>query len=73
MTLQELAALPEGTKVKLDMRPDIGYDHGTIVRRGKTTYILWEPEIDGTTGATSIIHTEDEKWAAFVGDLSLDN
>jgi hypothetical protein len=71
MTPQELAALPKGTRIKLDLKPDIGFDYGTIVQTGAVCHIKWEPEIDGTEGPTSIIHTEAQKWGLFISDTSL--
>ena len=72
MTPQELAVLPAYTRVRYNMSPDEGYDHGTITRAGTICYILWDPLTYGDSGWTNIIDTKSKAWAAYIGDISLD-
>jgi hypothetical protein len=70
MTLQELAALPEGSHVRLFVQEDStgrrAYVNGTIVLAGLMPNVMWN---DG--GATSIIDTKSRVWTRFVGDMEL--
>jgi hypothetical protein len=68
MTPQELAALPEGARVKFDLSPDTDYDRGTIDRSGSICWITW----DNDEGPTSIIDTKQVGWTKFIEGISLD-
>ena len=68
MTLEQLAALKPGTRVKFDLCPDPGCDYGTISEKvaGHVT-ITWE-----ATGSTSFIDTKSSAWERFAADLEVD-
>ena len=76
MTLEQLAALPEGTKVRLwlDQYTEIGdesidvYDYGVVLGAGAAVRIEW----NGDFNTTSLIDTKSPVWAAFVSDIDED-
>ncbi len=72
MTLEELAVLPTGTKIKLDMRPEPGFDRGVITHGGAIAYIHWLAT-QGMPPVDRIIHTASVTWAEYVADMSIDN
>jgi hypothetical protein len=61
MTLQELAALPVGAKLR-QVLPGLS-EYGTIVVAGKQAQIAWE------SGSTTLLDTQSVVWAHFVADL----
>ena len=75
MTLQELAALPVGTHVRLAWecygQGDahwFEHEHGVIEVAGALTSITWfEGDVSG-----SLIDTRSQKWAGFVGDMEVE-
>jgi hypothetical protein len=72
MTLQELTALPKGTRVRFDLSPDEGYDYGTIIREGPVCEIAWDPGVSGAESVVGIIRCTNLAWEKFVKDISLD-
>jgi hypothetical protein len=76
MTLEQLAALPEGTKVRLwmDAYTEIGdesidvYDYGVVLGAGAIVRIEWGGDYD----ATSLIDTKSKTWEPFVKDIDED-
>jgi hypothetical protein len=69
MTLQELAALPVGTHVRLAWECyGLEHEHGVIEVAGALTSITWfEGDVSG-----SLIDTRSQKWAGFVGDMEVE-
>jgi hypothetical protein len=73
MTLEQLAALPVGAKIRLwmdrftiqDEKTDV-YDYGEIVVAGPVVTVEW----DG--GYSSYIDTKCQTWNAFVRDIDED-
>ena len=76
MTLEQLAALPEGTKVRLwlDQYTEIGdesidvYDYGVVLGAGAVVRIEWYSDF----GSTSLIDTKSKTWEQFVRDIDED-
>lgn len=76
MTLEQLAALPEGTKVRLwmDQYTEIGdesidvYDYGVILGAGAVVRIEWHSDFE----STSLIDTKSKTWEQFVRDIDED-
>jgi hypothetical protein len=76
MTLEQLAALPEGTKVRLwmDQYTEIGdesidvYDYGVVLGAGAVVRIEWR----GDFALTSLIDTKSKTWEQFVRDIDED-
>jgi hypothetical protein len=78
MTPKELAALPVGTRVKLNLVPfwrdrvddqvyDWGYDYGVINKSGVEPHIRWE---EGSP-SESIIYTQSDAFFALISDISI--
>lgn len=69
MTLEQLAELPNGTRVRLNLRPEYeGYSYGTIgdhVASGIA--IVWD-DVRGDQRPSSIIY-QTKVWEPFVVDL----
>lgn len=72
MTLQELAALPVGTRVRLFIEETLVhdeitrvYDYGTIESVGVPTHVAW----DG--GPLLYIDSKSPGWSDFVGDMEV--
>jgi hypothetical protein len=73
MTLQELASLPIGTRVKydnwIDNEPEEGerFDYGSIIFSGVTVLIAW------ATGESmsTCVDTKKKVWEKFALDISL--
>ena len=80
MTLQELAGLPVGTKVRFlmelfplsDGSEGFGaiYDFGTVVQSGVLVHILWDACEKDMSGVT-IIDTKGAPWFAFIKELEV--
>ncbi len=74
MTLQELAALPAGTRLRLSWECYEGdahwieYEHGTVEVAGALPLICW---LEGPVSG-SLIDTKNQKWAEFVRDMEVE-
>ena len=79
MTLEQLAALPEGTKVRLWMdqytqRTEFGdesidvYDYGVVLGAGAVVRIEWHGDFE----STSLIDAKSKTWEQFVRDIEED-
>ena len=66
MTLEQLAALPEGTKIRLWL--DQYTEYGVVLGAGAIVRIEW----GGDYEATSLIDTKSMTWAKFVEDIDED-
>ncbi len=73
MTPQELAALPQGTRVRFPVEenePVEGeliriYDCGTVGLAGPTTHVTWDD------GPTTLIDTKSKAWEGFIGEMEI--
>lgn len=75
MTLEQLAALPEGTKVRLwmdrytlqDEEVDV-YDYGVVLGSGPVVRIEWHGDFE----LTSLVDTKSKTWEPFARDIDED-
>jgi hypothetical protein len=69
MTLQELAALPVGTKVRLFVEAceskGAQYEYGVVNSSGVTMSITWDDDV------RNLIDTKSQSWFHFVADMEL--
>ena len=63
MTLQELASLPKGTRVRLMLGDE--YEYATIGLSGAITHVTWDD------GPTSLIDAKSQVWSEFVGEMEV--
>ncbi len=68
MTPQELAALPQGTRVRY-LTQDAAlqafreYDYGTVELAGSVAHVTW------TDGPTTLIDTKSKVWEGFIHEM----
>lgn len=73
MTPQELAALPQGTRVRYFVEYDLDgggnsimvYDYGVVGLAGLTTHVSWE------NGPTTLIDTKSKAWEGFIREMEI--